>query len=336
MEFSKEEQEKILQMSPEEWQEYKKAHNQLENDNKEFIELKLKLEAEKAKYIEKSKELDKEESDYFHEENLKEFERLQNEIIKKEKQEYIKQLNELEAVSNDKKKKPISKVLIVFGVVVVAIIIIAVSCSINSKDDTHFTGEEEYNIRKEYESEEQGYYSEDGKYYLNNETELSKQLDDKLFADSAAKLHFGKNEIGLLCFSRNINTSLFVQRKTIEKLIQLEPKSSKYYLINLNDNTNKDERTINNIVIDYDNLNYLNDDSIFFQYEDFIINRSTTYADVKNYFASKTSDINEYSDSKKHMDINIDNYKIIIDSFEDPSIKPVGTVDKITVNVINR
>lgn len=336
MKYSKDEQEKILKMSPEEWQEYKKAHNQLENDSKEFVELKLRLEAERASYIEKSKKIDKEEADYFHEENLKEFERLQNEIIKKEKQEYIRQLNELEAVSNDKKKKPISKVLIIFGVVVVAIIIIAVSCSISSKDSTQFTGEELVNIRKEYEGEEQGYYSEDGKYYLKNETEQAKQLDDKLLTDSVAKLYFDKNEIGLLCFSRSINSSLFVQRKTKDKLVQLEPKTRKYYLIYLNDNTNKDERTINNIVIDYDNMNYLNDDSVFFKYEDFVINRTTTYNDVKNYFASKTSVINEYSDSKKHMDINIDNYKIIIDSFEDPSIKPVGTVDKITVYVTNR
>ena len=60
MNYSKEEQERIMKMSPEEWQEFKNASDQFEQDSEEYIQLKLKLEAERAKYIEESQKLDKE------------------------------------------------------------------------------------------------------------------------------------------------------------------------------------------------------------------------------------------------------------------------------------
>ena len=92
-----------MKMSPEEWQEFKNASDQFEQDSEEYIQLKLKLEAERAKYIEESQKLDKEVADHFHKENLAEYERLQNEFIKKEKEGYLRKLQY--AGNNDGAKK---------------------------------------------------------------------------------------------------------------------------------------------------------------------------------------------------------------------------------------
>lgn len=354
--YTKEEEIAIMNMSPEEWQEYKKAHKQFETESEEYIELKLKLEAEKEKYINESKKYDQEMTDFFREKNLAEYERLQNEIIEREKIEYLRQIelenarkrnqtnayysslekkdNESEHPSSQKGKVGSSKKYIVFGIlaiVITVIIICIIACSTN--DDT-FSKKEVEEIEQAYQNENKGYKDDlTGMFFLDNETDDMKTVDKKLFDESKAKLFYGEYAVGLLCYSRNINSSLFVRNRTKDGLIKYEPKDNKYYYLYFDDNSNKDNCQFNNIIIDYDNMTYGKDNSIYFKYEDFVINRSTTYNDVKNYFASKTDSIIETADVKKHMEITIDNYRILIDSYEDENIKPVGTVDKITVYV---
>ena len=122
MNYSKDEQERIMKMSPEEWQEFKNASDQFEQDSEEYIQLKLKLEAERAKYIEESQKLDKEVADHFHKENLAEYERLQNEFIQKEKEEYLRKLQY--ASNNDGVKKKSYVKYIIIGVIVIVLVII--------------------------------------------------------------------------------------------------------------------------------------------------------------------------------------------------------------------
>ncbi len=334
MNYSKEEQERIMKMSPEEWQEFKNASDQFEQDSEEYIQLKLKLEAERAKYIEESQKLDKEVADHFHKENLAEYERLQNEFIQKEKEEYLRKLQN--TVNNEgTKKKSYVKYIIIGVIVIVLVIIITAIVVSNQKDDaTHFTREEMVAMQNDAQGVSEGHYDKDtGIFIQDSETKEMTTQDLKLYNDSRIKLFYENHSIGIMNYSRNIDMSLFTQKNTKDGFVQLEPKRTEYYQIKLYSDTNKDNRTIRSFIIDYDNLRYLNDNNVYCMFEDYIINRSTTYNDVKNYFSNKTNDIREYVDSKKHAEININNIKITVDSFEDEKIKPVGTVDKITVEV---